>query len=302
MEHIERAGIHSGDSACILPSAHISEENLKTIYDYTTRIAQKMHVVGLMNMQYAIENGKVFVLEANPRASRTVPLVSKVCGISMVPLAVQSIMANLTGKTSPVPALTKKVIPYCGVKQAVFPFNMFPEVDPVLGPEMRSTGEVLGIARTPGEAFFRSKEASPAQLPMKGAVLISLNAEDKPCAAALAKRFHEDGYDILATGETCDMIEAAGIPVTRVNKEHEGRPNASDYITNGKVQLIVNTPTWSNGVHEGRFLRKNAIRARVTYISTIAAAEAAEEGIRHMKEHGRGELFSLQEWHDLIGE
>ncbi len=301
MEHIERAGIHSGDSACILPSAHISEENLETIRDYTKRIAQTMHVVGLMNMQYAIEDGKVYVLEANPRASRTVPLVSKVCDIRMVPIATQIITSELTGMPSPVPQMKHRHIPYYGVKQAVFPFNMFPEVDPVLGPEMRSTGEVLGIAQTPGEAFFISKEASPATLPLEGSVLISLNEEDKSKAPEIARKFHEEGYTILATGETCALIREAGIPVEKINKEHEGRPNASDLLTNGKVQLIINTPTWSNGLHEGRYLRKNAIKCRVTFISTIAAAEAAADGIHQRKSEGRQTLHSLQEWHSLIG-
>ncbi|MBQ1424484.1 MAG: carbamoyl-phosphate synthase large subunit, partial [Lachnospiraceae bacterium] len=170
MEHIERAGIHSGDSACIIPSQNISEENLKTIYEYTRNIAVEMHVVGLMNMQYAIEDGVVYVLEANPRASRTVPLVSKVCGIRMVPIATEIITSELTGRPSPVPALKEKDIPYYGVKEAVFPFNMFPEVDPLLGPEMRSTGEVLGIAQTTGEAFVKAEEAAKAELPMSGTV------------------------------------------------------------------------------------------------------------------------------------
>ncbi|MBQ9605039.1 MAG: carbamoyl-phosphate synthase large subunit, partial [Firmicutes bacterium] len=164
MEHIELAGVHSGDSACIIPSQHISPENLKTIKEYTRKIAEEMHVVGLMNMQYAIEDGKVFVLEANPRASRTVPLVSKVCGIRMVPLATDIITSELTGRPSPVPELKDREIPYYGVKESVFPFNMFQEVDPVLGPEMRSTGEVLGLARTSGEAFYKAEEASQAQL------------------------------------------------------------------------------------------------------------------------------------------
>ena len=188
MEHIERAGIHSGDSACIIPSQNISEENLKTIYEYTRKIAVEMHVVGLMNMQYAIEDGVVFVLEANPRASRTVPLVSKVCGIRMVPIATDIITSELTGRPSPVPELKERDIPYYGVKEAVFPFNMFPEVDPLLGPEMRSTGEVLGIAPTTGEAFVKAEEAAKAELPMSGTVLISLNSQDKADAAKLFAR------------------------------------------------------------------------------------------------------------------
>ena len=178
MEHIELAGVHSGDSACIIPSVHISEENVRTIKEYTKKIAEEMHVKGLMNMQYAIENGRVYVLEANPRASRTVPLVSKVCNIRMVPLATDIITAELTGRTSPVAGLTEQTIPYYGVKEAVFPFNMFQEVDPVLGPEMRSTGEVLGLSASYGEAFYKAQEATQLRLPLKGTVLISVNRKD----------------------------------------------------------------------------------------------------------------------------
>ncbi len=173
MEHIELAGVHSGDSACILPSLNISAENLAAIKDYTKKIAEEMHVCGLMNMQYAIEDGKVFVLEANPRASRTVPLVSKVCAIQMVQLATEVITGELTGTPSPVPSLREKQFKHYGVKEAVFPFNMFPEVDPVLGPEMRSTGEVLGLADTFGEAFYKAQEATKTGLPLEGRVLIA---------------------------------------------------------------------------------------------------------------------------------
>ena len=180
MEHIELAGVHSGDSACIIPSVHISEENVATIKEYTKKIAEEMHVKGLMNMQYAIENGTVYVLEANPRASRTVPLVSKVCNIRMVPLATDIITSELTGRPSPVSSLKEQNIPYFGVKEAVFPFNMFPEVDPLLGPEMRSTGEVLGLSTYYGEAFYKAQEATQTKLPLKGTVLISVNSKDKP--------------------------------------------------------------------------------------------------------------------------
>ncbi len=301
MEHIELAGIHSGDSACIIPSKHISDENLATIREYTKKIAVEMHVVGLMNMQYAIEDGVVYVLEANPRASRTVPLVSKVCGIRMVPLATEIITAQLTGRKSPVPDLKERKIPYYGVKEAVFPFNMFPEVDPVLGPEMRSTGEVLGIAKTTGEAFFKAEEAAKATLPLEGAVLLSVNAQDKPDVAQIAQSFYEDGFRILATGETCSTIEKAGVPVTRVLKKYEGRPNVQDLITNGDIQLIINSPVGSDSVYDDSYLRKAAIKARIPYITTIAAARAAAEGIRQIKENGTGNIHSLQSWHARIG-
>ena len=300
MEHIELAGIHSGDSACILPSRQISEENLKTIKEYTRKIAVEMNVVGLMNMQYAIEDGKVYVLEANPRASRTVPLVSKVCGIRMVPLATDIITGQLTGRPSPVQGLKEQKIPYYGVKEAVFPFNMFPEVDPILGPEMRSTGEVLGLAETVGEAYFKAQEASKSLLPLKGTVLLSISDGDKDEAVAVARAFYEDGFKIIATEGTAKLIEAAGIPVERVNKIYEGQPNIEDWIINGKIQLIVNTPAGKTAAHDDSYLRKGAIKHRVTYITTMVAAKAAAEGIRQMNLHGNSDVLSLQEWHALI--
>ena len=300
MEHIELAGIHSGDSACILPSRQISEENLNTIKEYTRKIAVEMNVVGLMNMQYAIEDGKVYVLEANPRASRTVPLVSKVCGIRMVPLATDIITGSLTGRPSPVPELKEKHIPYYGVKEAVFPFNMFPEVDPVLGPEMRSTGEVLGLAETVGEAYFKAQEGAKSVLPLSGTVLLSISDADKDGAVDVARAFHEDGFKIIATEGTAKLISEAGIPVERVNKIYEGQPNIEDWIINGKIQLIVNTPAGKTAAHDDSYLRKGAIKHRVTYITTMVAAKAAAEGINQMNKHGNSEVLSLQEWHGLI--
>lgn len=302
MEHIELAGIHSGDSACLIPSQNISPENLATIKDYTRKIAEEMHVVGLMNMQYAIEDGKVFVLEANPRASRTVPLVSKVCGIRMVPLATDIITSELTGRPSPVEDLKERKIPYVGVKEAAFPFNMFQEVDPVLGPEMRSTGEVLGLAQTSGEAFYKAEEGAGAKLPLEGTVLLSVNELDKPEVPALAKSFYEDGFQLLATGKTFELIQAQGIPVKRINKLYEGRPNILDAITNGEIQLIVNSPVGKKSIHDDSYLRKNAIKARIPYMTTMAAAFASAQGIKQMKQKGDGELRSLQEWHRLIEE
>lgn len=302
MEHIELAGIHSGDSACLIPSQNISPENLATIKDYTRKIAEEMHVVGLMNMQYAIEDSKVFVLEANPRASRTVPLVSKVCGIRMVPLATDIITSELTGRPSPVEDLKERKIPYVGVKEAVFPFNMFQEVDPVLGPEMRSTGEVLGLAQTSGEAFYKAEEGAGAKLPLEGTVLLSVNELDKPEVPALAKSFYEDGFQLLATGKTFELIQAQGIPVKRINKLYEGRPNILDAITNGEIQLIVNSPVGKKSIHDDSYLRKNAIKARIPYMTTMAAAFASAQGIKQMKQKGDGEPRSLQEWHRLIEE
>ena len=300
MEHIELAGIHSGDSACIIPSKHIPEKALETIKEYTRKIAEEMHVVGLMNMQYAIEDGKVFVLEANPRASRTVPLVSKVCGISMVPLATDIITSELTGRPSPVETLTDRTIPYYGVKEAVFPFNMFQEVDPILGPEMRSTGEVLGIAGTTGEAFFKAEEGAQATLPTSGNVLISVNRQDKPEVVEVAQLFDKAGFKIYATGTTCDIINEAGIKAEKVKKLYEGRPNILDMMTNGDLQLVVNSPVGKDSIHDDSYLRKSAIKYKIPYITTMAAAKAAAEGIAYVNEHPDGDLRSLQEWHGLI--
>ncbi|MDD6276282.1 MAG: carbamoyl-phosphate synthase large subunit [Clostridia bacterium] len=300
MEHIELAGIHSGDSACIIPSVHISAENVRTIKEYTKKIAEEMHVQGLMNMQYAIEKGKVYVLEANPRASRTVPLVSKVCGIKMVPLAIDIITSEFTGRPSPVPELCEKNIPYFGVKEAVFPFNMFREVDPVLGPEMRSTGEVLGLAEDYGEAFFKAQEATQSKLPLGGTMLISVNRKDREEIIDIARDYAEAGFKILATGNTCDALNAAGIEAEKVKKLYEGRPNVLDIITNGGIDLIVNSPVGKESVHDDSYLRKAAIKAKIPYITTAAAARATARGILAVQKHGCGEVKSLQQLHSEI--
>lgn len=300
MEHIELAGVHSGDSACILPSVHISEKNVEIIKEYTRKIAEEMHVRGLMNMQYAIENDRVYVLEANPRASRTVPLVSKVCNIRMVPLATEIITSEITGQPSPIPELKEKVIPYYGVKEAAFPFNMFQEVDPVLGPEMRSTGEVLGLSHSYGEAFFKAQEAVQAKPPLSGTVLISVNRKDKDEVVDVARTFAENGFHIMATKHTCQLIQEAGIEAELVKKLYEGRPNILDLITNGKIDIVVNSPVGKDSVHDDSYLRKAAIKARIPYYTTIAAAKAAAEGIHYIKNHGSSEVQSIQELHSEI--
>lgn len=300
MEHVELAGVHSGDSACIIPSVHISEENVKTIKEYTRKIAEEMHVKGLMNMQYAIEKGKVYVLEANPRASRTVPLVSKVCNVRMVPIATDIITSELTGRPSPVPELKEKHIPYYGVKEAAFPFNMFQEVDPILGPEMRSTGEVLGLSPSYGEAFFKAQEGVGSKLPMSGKVLMSVNRKDKEDIVALAKRYNAAGFEIVATGNTCDLITAAGIPAKKIKKLYEGRPNVLDAITNGEIDLIINSPIGKESVSDDSYLRKAAIKTKTPYMTTIAAAKATIEGIEYLKTHDNCESKSLQQLHSEI--
>ena len=300
MEHIELAGVHSGDSACIIPSKYISEENVKTIKEYTRKIAEEMHVKGLMNMQYAIENGKVYVLEANPRASRTVPLVSKVCNIRMVPLAIDIVTSELTGRPSPVLSLKEQDIPYYGVKEAVFPFNMFQEVDPVLGPEMRSTGEVLGLSRFYGEAYYKAQEATQLKIPMEGTVLITVNDRDKAEVADVARQFAETGFKILASKNTYKLLQQEGIEAELVNKMQEGRPNILDLIMNGKIDLIVNTPIGKSENVDDSYLRKAAIKKKVPYITTMAAAKATVSGIQSMKKPGCGEVKSIQELHSEI--
>ncbi len=295
MEHIELAGIHSGDSACMIPA-----ENVKIIKEYTRKIAEEMHVQGLMNMQYAIENGRVYVLEANPRASRTVPLVSKVCNIRMVPLATEIITAEITGRPSPVPGLKEQNIPYYGVKEAVFPFNMFPEVDPILGPEMRSTGEVLGLSASAGEAFFKAQEATQTRLPLSGTVLISVNRRDKAEVVEVGESFRRAGFRILATGTTCTLLNEAGIEAVRVKKLYEGRPNLLDLITNGEIDLIINSPVGDDSEYDDSYLRKAAIKGKIPYMTTIAAARATAEGILQVKLAGNGQVQSLQMLHSLI--
>jgi len=300
MEHIELAGVHSGDSACILPSKNLSKKHIDTIKDYTRRIAVEMNVCGLMNMQYAIEDDTVYVLEANPRASRTVPLVSKVCSINMVRIATEIMTSELTGLPSPVEQLKDRVIPHYGVKEAVFPFNMFQEVDPVLGPEMRSTGEVLGISKSFGEAYYKAEEATQTRLPSEGTVLLSVCDRDKGELVDIAKAFDELGFRILATGKSYEMIVDAGIKAERINKLYEGRPNITDAITNGEIQLIINTPVGKMSVHNDSYIRQAAIKHRIPYITTMAAAKASAEGIKAIRSNDHIGVKSLQEYHSEI--
>lgn len=295
MEHIELAGIHSGDSACIIPSKNISKENLKTIREYTKKIAEELHVCGLMNIQYAIENGKVYVIEANPRASRTVPLVSKVCNVNMVPIATGIITSEITKNPSPIPFLKEKEIPYYGVKEAVFPFNMFPEVDPVLGPEMRSTGEVLGIAATSGEAFFKAEEATGSSLPEKGTVLISADSKDFESMKKVCEKLCFEGFIIITGNDTFEAIKECGAQL-------KASEEIKNLIASGGVDLIINTKVGINSTAEDSFIRREAIRARLPYITTATAAAAAADGLKAVKEHKEAAPMSLQELHSLIGD
>ncbi len=296
MQHIEYAGIHSGDSACVIPPVIISEEHLATIDDYTRRIAIELGVVGLMNMQYAISDGVVYVLEANPRASRTVPLVSKVADIQMARLATRVMMGEKLADL----ALERKPIPHFGVKESVFPFNMFPEVDPLLGPEMRSTGEVLGLADSYGLAFYKAQEATGTRLPDGGCVLITVAERDRERILPAAREFASLGFRIMATSGTAAFLAGHGIEATSVLKLHEGRPNIDDAITNGEVQLLVNTPAGKSSEFDDSYIRKSAIKHRVPYITTTSAALAAAQGIRAHRESA-GEARSLQSYHAGIG-
>jgi carbamoyl-phosphate synthase large subunit len=295
MQHIEYAGIHSGDSACVIPPVIIPEEAIRTIEEYTRRIAIEMKVVGLMNIQYAIYKDVVYILEANPRASRTVPLVSKICNIPMARLATEIVLGKKLGDFD----LKRRKINHFGVKEAVFPFNMFPEVDPVLGPEMRSTGEVLGMANSFGLAFFKSQEATKTPLPISGTVLITIADRDKDKILKIASNFKEMGFRIMATGGTKDFLETHGIPALFINKLHENRPNISDAIVNGHIDLVINTPAGKMSEYDDSYIRKMAIKHYIPYITTTAAAYAATQGIKERK-NGKYQVKSLQEYHREI--
>lgn len=299
MEHIEYAGVHSGDSACVIPPVSLSKEIIDTITDYTRRIAKEMKVIGLMNMQYAISDGIVYVLEANPRASRTVPLVSKVCNIPMARIATEIVMTVNEGKKYDMSKLVNKHIPHFGVKEAILPFNMFPEVDPLLGPEMRSIGEVLGMAGSYELAFFKAQEATSSPLPTEGTVLISLNDSDKEAGLIVAREISKIGFSIMATKGTSAFLRENGVKSSEIKKLHEGRPNIADSIANGEIQLIINTPRSKMSEFDDSYIRKIAIKNRVPYITTMTAALASTRGIKAFIDNGYSESAkkSLQEYH-----
>jgi carbamoyl-phosphate synthase large subunit len=295
MQHIEYAGIHSGDSACVIPPVIIPQKHIDTMKEYTRRIALEMKVKGLMNIQYAIYDDTVYIIEANPRASRTVPLVSKVCGVSMVPIATDLLL----GKDLESFNLKEKTFKHYGVKEAVFPFNMFAEVDPLLGPEMRSTGEVLGLADNYGMAFFKSQEATKSGLPVEGNVLITIGNRDKDKIVEVAQNFLKMNFGILATKGTAEFLKKNGIESKEIKKVHEGRPNIVDAIKNGEIQLVINTPEGKESEYDDSYIRKNAIKFNIPYITTTSAALAATEGIRERLK-GEYKVKSLQEYHAEI--
>jgi carbamoyl-phosphate synthase large subunit len=295
MEHIEYAGVHSGDAACAIPPVTILAKHINTIEEYTRRIASELKVIGLMNIQYAICKGVVYVLEANPRASRTVPLVSKVCNISMANLATHLMM----GKKIKDLNLQKLFIPHVGVKEAVFPFNMFPEVDPVLGPEMKSTGEVLGIAESFGLAYWKSQEAINP-LPTGGSVLITIAEHDRRYSLIeVACQFIKMGFKIRATAGTHAYLISHGVVSEPILKEHEGRPNITDAIKNKEIKLVINTPAGKLSKYDDSYIRKSAIKYKVPYITSLTAALAAIRGITAYCA-GKSTVKSIQQYHAEI--
>jgi carbamoyl-phosphate synthase large subunit len=295
MEHIEEAGVHSGDSACVIPPLSIPAKHIETIRDYTRRIAIELNVIGLMNIQYAICQDTVYVLEANPRASRTVPLVSKVCGISMARLATQVMLGR---KLSELDLKTRR-IPHYGVKESVFPFYFYPEVDPVLGPEMRSTGEVLGMGDSFGLAFYKAQDAAQSRLPLEGTVLLTVADKDKAAVVDVAHRFADMGFRLLATEGTQKHLSQHGIEADRAFKMREQRPNIADDILNGSIQLVINTPRGKASKADDSYIRKTAVRYKVPYITTMPAALAAAKGIADYR-NGKPEVLSIQERHARI--
>ncbi len=297
MQHIEYAGIHSGDSACVIPPVVIPEKHQDTIKEYTKKIAIELNVIGLMNIQYAIYEDTVYILEANPRASRTVPLVSKVCNISMARIATQIMLGQKLSDFN----FGEQKFDHFGVKESVFPFNMFPEVDPLLGPEMRSTGEVLGLADSYGLAFYKSQEATQTSLPLEGTVLITIADRDKDNILECVKNFHDLKFNIMATEGSKRFLEENGIDCEFIKKVHEGRPNIVDAIKNGVINLVVNTPAGKQSEYDDSYIRKSAIKHKVPYITTTSAALAATKGIKDRRD-GAYKVKSLQEYHQGIQE
>jgi carbamoyl-phosphate synthase large subunit len=296
MQHIEDAGIHSGDSACVLPPYLITERNVQTMREYTVALAEALGVRGLINVQYAIKHDVVYVLEVNPRASRTIPFVSKAIGVPLASYAAR-VMA---GETLDEIGFTEEIVPpYVAVKEAVFPFKKFREFDPILGPEMRSTGEVMGISDSFGSAFAKAQLAAENGLPTKGTIFMTVNDSDKPTATPIARRFHELGFRITATEGTARYFRARGIPTERVYKVHEGRPHAIDMIVNGQVQLLINTPLGKHAQRDDYTIRQAAIAHGVPYTTTLSAASAACDAVLSLRSR-EASVRSLQEWHELL--
>ena len=291
MEHIEQAGVHSGDSGCSLPPASLTREMQSELREQTRKLARALNVIGLMNVQFAIQAGVIYVLEVNPRASRTVPFVTKATGLPLAKIAARVMTGH---KLKQLVGAIERVPPYFSVKEAVFPFVKFPEADPILGPEMKSTGEVMGTGRTFGEAYAKAQSASGVVLPRQGVCFISVRDRDKPPAVTLAKKLIERGFEVVATEGTARALAEAGVPCRRVNKVREGRPHIVDMIKNDEIDLIINTTEGKLAIRESNSIRREAVHHRVTYYTTIAAGLATVEALDHLDEV---EVHSLQELH-----
>jgi carbamoyl-phosphate synthase large subunit len=304
MQHIEEAGIHSGDSSCVLPAVSIRESTLETLRTYTRKLALALKVVGLVNLQFAIQRDAqgedhVYVIEVNPRASRTVPYVSKATGIPLAKIAARLMTGRKLSELLPAQLATGKDLEtgtHSYVKSPVFPWNKFAGVDTVLSPEMKSTGEVMGVASTFGEAFAKAQLSAGQVLPTGGTVFFSVNDPDKPAAADLARRYMELGFKIIATEGTANVLEQSGLAVERVFKVKEGRPNIVDLIKGDRIQLVINTPRGQDTFFDEKAIRRAAVLAHIPTITTIAAAQAAVEGISAMQSH-QTTVYALQQLH-----
>jgi carbamoyl-phosphate synthase large subunit len=290
MEHIEQAGVHSGDSGCCLPPHSLSAQVQDQLREQTRKLALANKVVGLMNVQFAIQNGLIYVLEVNPRASRTAPFVSKATGLELAKIGARI----MTGRSLESLGFTEeRRPPYFSVKEAVFPFAKFPEADPILGPEMKSTGEVMGTGRSFGEAYAKAQAASGVVLPRQGLALISVKDRDKPGAVVLGRRLVERGFDLVATEGTAKLLNEAGVPCRRANKVRDGRPHIVDMIKNDEITLIVNTTEGKQAVRESNSIRREAVARRVTYYTTLAAALATCDALDSLDEVSVNRLQSL---------
>ncbi len=298
MEHIEHAGIHSGDSACSIPPRTLGAKHIKTIKEYTDKIARELKVVGLINIQYAICDNKVYILEANPRASRTVPFVSKVTGMPLARIATELMLGK---KIADFPELREQVLPFVGVKEAVFPFNMFPEVDPTLGPEMKATGEVMGIDKSFEIAFYKAQEATGVKLPKEGSALLTVADKDKPELLPIAHKLQKLKFQIFATEHTRRYLQKNGIESVLIKKMSEGRPNIPDAIKNGEINLVINTPAGKESKADDSYIRMMSIQHKIPYITTMAAARASVDGIEAIK---NGDVLprALQDYHEELKE
>jgi len=296
MQHIEDAGIHSGDSACVLPPYVIQPHDIETMKQNTVALAKELGVVGLINVQFAVKDGVVYVLEVNPRGSRTIPFVSKAIGVPLASVAARC----MVGESLEAIGFTEEIVPpYHSVKEAVFPFTKFREFDPLLGPEMRSTGEVMGISTSFGSAFAKAQLSADNELPLGGAIFITVNDGDKPTVMPIARRFHEMGFTLYATEGTAHYLRAQGIPTSGVRKIHEGRPHGVDLMLNGEVQLLINTPLGKHAQYDDYALRQTAISRRISYTTTMSAASAACDAIQSLRSHSAS-VCSLQEWHQIL--